>query len=164
MLIFIFLLLLLSVSQQAVNYHKAFTTSGHTDLVTTVSFFNDNLRMVTGSNDYTVKIWDLTNYTLITQLNFSDYIMNVAIHPTDNRIFVLVYDGTIAVHDGTTYLLITSFTYPTTNGNYMVIDPINDKFYVGGYEGAGIAPEIYVYSCTSYALLSQFTTTLPTGD
>jgi hypothetical protein len=46
----------------------------------------------------------------------------------------------------------------------MVIDPINDKFYVGGYEGAGIAPEIYVYSCTSYALLSQFTTTLPTGD
>ena len=59
--------------------------------------------MVTGSNDNTVKIWDLTNYTIITQLNFSDYIMNVAIHTTDNRIFILVYDGTIAVHNGTTY-------------------------------------------------------------
>jgi hypothetical protein len=42
MLIFICLLLLLPVSHQTVNYYNAFTTSGHTDLVTTVSFFNDN--------------------------------------------------------------------------------------------------------------------------
>jgi hypothetical protein len=59
--------------------------------------------------------------------------MNVAIHPIDNRIFIVVYNGTIAVHDGSTYSFITSITYPTFNGNYMLIDPINDKFYIGGF-------------------------------
>jgi hypothetical protein len=48
MLIFILLLLLLPISHQTVNYHKAFTVSGHSALVTTASFFNDNQRMVTG--------------------------------------------------------------------------------------------------------------------
>ena len=89
----------------------------------------------TGSNDKTVKIWDLNNYTLITQFNFSDVITNVGLHPVDNRIFVLVFDGTIDVYNGTTYGLITTFTYPTAGGNanYMVFDPLNDKFYLGGY-------------------------------
>jgi WD40 repeat protein len=44
-------------NSQTVNYRKVTTIPGHTQLITTASFFNDNTRMITGSNDTTVKIW-----------------------------------------------------------------------------------------------------------
>lgn len=62
-------------------------------------------------------------------------ITNVALHPIDNRIFVLVFDGNIHVYNGTTYILITSIAFPTGGGaaNYLSFDTVNDRFIIGGF-------------------------------
>lgn len=88
----------------------------------------------------------------------------MGLHPVDNRIFVLVYDGTISVHDPTTYAVLRTITHPTGNGNYMTFDTANNRFLIGGYDGAGAAPSIHYYDSTSYTHLSSFVTGMPVGD
>lgn len=58
-------LLLLIQACTAFRYNRIFTTGGHTDLVTTVSFFNDGRRFITGSNDNKTKVWSITNFSML---------------------------------------------------------------------------------------------------
>lgn len=125
------LFLLLSVSRQ-VEYERIFSTAGHTDMVVTASFFADNQRMITGSNDYSFKVWSLINFSVLHTVTYGDIIMNIGLHPTDNRIFVLVFDGNIYVYDPVSYSPLQTITYVGPNPNYMVFDTINNKFIVGG--------------------------------
>lgn len=133
-------------------------------MVTTASFFSDGVRWITGSKDRKVQIWSISTSTKLHELSFGDEIMNVGLHPVDNRIFVIVYDGNINIFDPTTYAPITSFTHPNGNGNYIVFDVPNNRFIIGGYDGAGSAPMLHFYDATSYALVTSVATNLPTGD
>lgn len=146
------LILLLSLSLQ-VEYERVLSTAGHTDQVTTASFFSDNQRMITGSNDYSVKIWSLVNFSVLHTITHIDLIMNVGLHPADNRIFVLVFDGNIYVYHQTTYAPLQTITFGGPNPNYMVFDTANNRFIVGGLESSG-SPKIHFYDSTSYAHLS----------
>lgn len=160
----IFLLFLLICTVDSFSYNKTFTTQGHSAFVTTASFFADGQRFVTGGNDNLAKIWSLTNFSLLHTYNYSDFVMNVCLHPFDNRIFVVVYDGSISVYDPNNYTLLTSFTHPAGNGNYMVFNPNGTKFYVGGFDGLASQPVIHIYDAANYSLLDSITTTLPIGD
>lgn len=146
------------------TYNRTFTTNGHSQLVTTASFFNDRQRFLTGGNDNTTKVWSLTNFTLLANLSFSDYVMNVALHPVDNRIFVAVYNGTIGVYNGTTYNLITNFLHPNANANYITFDPSGRTFIFGGFDGSGLSPIVYIYNSTDYTQIDSFSTSFPVGD
>lgn len=157
------LLSLLTVSN-CFSYSRTFTTSGHSSLVTTASFFNDRLRFVTGGNDNTTKVWSLTNFTLLANLSFNDYVMNVALHPIDNRIFVAVFDGTIGIYNGTTYSSIINITHPNYNANYITFDPSGGTFIFGGFDGSGLSPIVYIYNSTTYTQIDSFPTGFPVGD
>lgn len=51
------------------TYQKVATSKAHgTGLVTTVSFFNDQMRMITGGEDNTVRVWSLTNFTILKNI------------------------------------------------------------------------------------------------
>lgn len=141
------------------------TVHAHSELVVTLSFFNDRQRIITGSQDNTVKVWSTADLTLLhTFPTFGDDIMNVGLHPIDNRIFVLVWDGNIFVYDPTTYTQLTTFTHPTGNGNYMVFDVPGNRFIIGGFDGAGVVPALHFYDATSYAHLSATNMNFPVGD
>ncbi len=123
-------------------------------MVVTASFFSDNQRMITGSNDMSFKIWSLVNFSVLHTITYTDIIMNIGLHPTDNRIFVLVFDGNIYVYDQTTYAPLQTITFPGPNPNYIVFDTVNNKFMVGGLESGGNPPKIHFYDSTSYVHLS----------
>lgn len=101
---------------------------------------------------------------MLHQMTFSDYVMNVGLHPVDNRIFVLVYDGNIFVYDPVTYAQIHTFTYPTYNANYILFEKYTDRFILGGYDGAGVVPNLYFYNATTYASITSVATGLPASD
>lgn len=44
----------------------------HTGLVVDVQFYNDNTKFVTGSKDHTVKIWSMSDYSLLHTITISD--------------------------------------------------------------------------------------------
>ena len=35
----------------------------HSNMITTISFYNDGSRFVTGSKDHTVKVWSMTDFS-----------------------------------------------------------------------------------------------------
>jgi WD40 repeat protein len=73
---------------------------------------------------------------MITSHSYADIVTNVNIHPTDKRIFVSLFDGTVSILDGTTFTQITSYTYPNTgNGNSIVFPKYQSFYYAGGYDG-----------------------------
>jgi hypothetical protein len=75
----------------------------HANSVSTVAFFKDGRRVVTGSWDRMVKIWDLENRKMVGKpLEFkghSDYVYSVAISPDDKRIASGGQDGAINIWD-----------------------------------------------------------------
>ena len=106
--------------------------TAHSDLLVTASIFNDNSKYVTGSDDQNVKIWQMSDNTLLQTLSYSDIILNVGLHPVTNQMFVLVFDGTISVVDPVSLTETTSFTHPTGNANYIVFDIVDDSFILVG--------------------------------
>lgn len=131
--------------------------------MTTVSFFSDKQRMITGGQDNTVRIWSLTNFTVIHSLPFTDWIQNIGLHPADNRIFVVVIDGTVNVYNGNTYAPITTINHPSQGSggyaNYMAFDVVGDRFIIGGYDGAASAPKLYYYNSADYSAIPGSTVT-----
>ena len=75
---------------------------GHTDRIYAVSFTPDNQRVVTGSYDHSLKLWDRSSGALIqTMTGHTDKIQAVAVTP-DNRILSGSLDQSIRIWNGTT--------------------------------------------------------------
>ena len=79
------LLLLLQGSVLGVEFVNILdNATAHSNLLVTASFYNDNTKYVTGSDDNTVKIWSLADNSLLQTLTYGDYILNVGLHPITN--------------------------------------------------------------------------------
>lgn len=59
---------------------------------------------------------------MLHEFTYGDFVINIALHPVDNRIFVLIYDGNIYVYDPNTYAQVHTFVFPGTAANYMVFE------------------------------------------
>ena len=160
----ILLLSLLLSQTQAFNFdihveNQWANNEAHSELLVTASFYNDNSRFVTGSSDNKVKIWSMDNFTLLHEEVFSDDVTHVSLHPYDNRIFVLTYDGNINVMDPENYNILHSDTYPsgTGNGNYIRFFDSGDKYIMSGYDGAS-SPDYYIFYDSNYSLVSSANT------
>lgn len=64
-IILIFALCSAGTGRDFISSDQYTNASAHSDLVTTASFYNDNSKYVTGSNDNTLKIWDLDTNALL---------------------------------------------------------------------------------------------------
>ncbi|KAG2150427.1 WD40-repeat-containing domain protein [Suillus clintonianus] len=75
------------------------TVQGHTDVVSAVAFFKDGRRVVTGSWDCTLQIWDMHKGVSIGKafLGHKDTVRSVAISPDDRRIASGGVDNTIII-------------------------------------------------------------------
>jgi WD40 repeat protein len=75
---------------------------GHTDSVEGVAFFNDGCRVVTGSRDKTLRIWNVQKGTLLGEpilQAHEESVFSVAVSPDDKRIAGGGRYGTIMIWD-----------------------------------------------------------------
>ena len=76
------------------------TLSGHTDLVTSLTFSSDGISLVSGSDDYTVKLWDVqTGGVVKTFSGHTGWVHSVSISADYTRIASGSGDCTIHLWD-----------------------------------------------------------------
>ncbi len=103
----------------------------------------------------------METYELLFTKTYADVITYVGLHPVDNRIFVVVFNGIIEVFDPNNYNSLTSFPYPGvgTNGNFIQFFSSNSKFVVSGYEDSS-SPILHIYNANTYAPIAGGPTTI----
>ena len=73
---------------------------GHSGSVRSVSFSPDGSRIVSGSGDSTVRVWDaVTEKVINTLTGHSDFVMSVSFSPDGSRIVSGSWDNTVRVWD-----------------------------------------------------------------
>jgi WD40 repeat protein len=89
------------VSTSSPTYgEKLFTFIGHADQILHLAWSADGSRIVSASQDGTVKIWDLTTGgELLTLLGHTGAVKQVAWSPVDDHILTVSYDGTAKIWD-----------------------------------------------------------------
>ena len=75
------------------------TLTGHTDAVWSVAFSPDGQRIVSGSDDKTVKIWDANNGKELKTLTGHYTVWSVAFSPDGQRIVSGSRDNTLKIWD-----------------------------------------------------------------
>ena len=68
------------------------TLTGHTDKVTSIALTSDNLFLVSGSKDKTLKLWDLKGKRCLASISHQNKVYAVAISP-DNKTIVAGCSG-----------------------------------------------------------------------
>ena len=82
---------------------KSLTLRGHSDIVTSVGVSPDGKRIVSGSDDKTVKVWDAqTGDETHTLKGHTGYVQSVAFNPNGTRIVSGSNDKTVRVWNATT--------------------------------------------------------------
>jgi WD40 repeat protein len=89
-----------AVAKTSVEGRETLTLKGHADWVTSVSFSPDGKRIVSGSFDRTVKVWDAqTGEELLTLKGHSGNVRSVSFSPDGKRIVSGSSDETVKVWD-----------------------------------------------------------------
>ena len=76
--------------------------AGHADTAYTIAFAPDGMRLLTGSWDRTVRIWDIRPAIGDGTISVGSPVVSVATSPDDRLIAWATGDGTLAVRDATT--------------------------------------------------------------
>ena len=108
---------------------------GHSSTVNSVAIRPDNTKIVSGSSDNTIKVWDLESGRLLNTLNLSSYVNSVAITSDNSKIVSSgSADKIIKVWDLNTGKLLNTVEGHTDNIFSVAISPDSTKIVSGSYD------------------------------
>ena len=120
------------------------TLKGHTDPVTSVAFSPDGKRIVSGSDDKTVKVWDAhTGQEIRTLKGHTNWVLSVAFSADGKRIASGSADQTVKVWDAATGTLIAWRPFESEI-RALWFDPETRQLRVADNGGTTGRPRVYV--------------------
>eukprot|EP01061_Rhynchopus_euleeides_P038575 TRINITY_DN66152_c0_g1_i1.p1 TRINITY_DN66152_c0_g1~~TRINITY_DN66152_c0_g1_i1.p1 ORF type:complete len:596 (+),score=224.93 TRINITY_DN66152_c0_g1_i1:238-2025(+) len=121
---------------------------GHKRAVHSVHFLSDKQKLVSGSDDATVGVWDVATQQLVNRISgHSDYVRATAVHPLNPNIIASgSHDKTVKVWD-----LRTPCT--SAGSSYTLSDPVTSlQFHpAGAYIAAASATEVTLWDTATSA-------------
>ncbi|WP_146066313.1 WD40 repeat domain-containing protein, partial [Candidatus Venteria ishoeyi] len=108
---------------------------GHTDRVFAVAYSPDGSRIVSGSDDTSLKIWDAkTGVELNTLSKHSDSVNAVAYSPDGSRIVSASGDNTLKIWDANTGIELMTLSGHTDSVNAVAYSPDGNRIISGSYD------------------------------
>jgi WD40 repeat protein len=120
------------IIQEQTNKIEGETLQDHSDNVNSVAITSDNKKIVSGSNDKTIKIWDIdTGEVLKTLIEHSDNVNSVAITSDNKKIVSGSNKSTISISDIDTCELLKTLIGHSHYVKTVAITPDNKKIVSG---------------------------------
>ena len=141
------------------KYDTIVTLEGvqHTDNVNSVSFNLDKSRIVSGSNDGTIKIWNAITGDLIHTITLALQVVNsVAFNPDGSQIVAGSGDGTINTWDAITGVFIQTLVGHIASVNSVSFNPEGSRIVSGSDDGF-----IKIWDAVTGGLIYDFATLGP---
>jgi WD40 repeat protein len=108
------------------------TLSGHTNLINSLVYDATHNRLISGSGDKTIKVWDMANGTCIRTLSgHTDWINSLVYDATHNRLISGSDDKTIKVWDMVNGTCIQILSGHTDCINSLVYDATHNRLISG---------------------------------
>lgn len=110
--------------------------TGHSDLVTSVTFSPDGTRLATASHDRTARIWDTATVTTLAILSgHARAVTSVAFSPDGTRLATASHDSNCRIWDAATGTLLS--TLPTPDGPFNAVTYSPDGTRLASAHGGG---------------------------
>jgi WD40 repeat protein len=117
------------------EYKLLKTLEGHSNYVNSVAYSPDGTKIISGSEDKTIKIWDAnTGECLKTLEGDSDYILSVAYSPDDKKIISGSVDRTIKIWDANTGQCLKTLEGHSNRVSSVAFSPDGTKIISGSYD------------------------------
>jgi WD40 repeat protein len=113
-----------------------FPQLGHSDWVSSVAFSPDGKRIVSGSDDHTVKLWDVeTGKEIRSFSGHSSDVSSVAFSPDGKRVLSGSFDKTVKLWDAETGREIRTFSGHSYNVTFVAFNSDGKRILSGSSDG-----------------------------
>ena len=125
--------------------------NGHTSYVSSVAFSSDGTRIVSGSWDKSVRIWDASTGALLTMLNgHTSYVSSVAFSSDGTRIVSGSWDKSVCIWDASTGALLMMLNVHTDDVSSVAFSSDGTRIVSGSWDKS-----VRIWDASTGALLTM---------
>jgi WD40 repeat protein len=142
---------------QETTYPQLIIQNGHTASVTSLAYSPDSTMIASGSEDYTIKLWNIrTGYLTTTLAGHSGSILSLAFSPDGSILISGSQDGTVRVWDISSGEFLRVFKGHTSRVNCIAFSPTGQVVAsASGWYGESTANSVQLWNPNTGALIRE---------